>query len=37
MKICQEIPNLLKVEQKHRIFLHQHVSRFCYRHTCPLF
>jgi len=37
MKICQEIPNLLKVEQKHRILLHEHVIRFYYRHTCSLF
>jgi len=28
---------LLKGEQKHRVLLHENVSRFCYRHTCALF
>jgi len=37
MKICQEIPNLLKVEQKHRVLVHEDVSWFCYCHTCALF
>lgn len=30
IKICQEISNLLKVEQKHRVLLHEDVSRFCF-------
>jgi len=37
MKICQEIPDLLKVEQKHWVLLHEDVNRFCYRHTWALF